>query len=335
MGQSAHWWRFRFQPESIQSCHSGIASARLEFQAVHLFCGTGEGLYRSYVVNDAPLTFTAAQTGSEPWEPKNYDGKFDGPMRLRTGLAKSKNLYPCVCCRRSAAICPRLHCPLRIRSQTASTLPNHGAGCRQRYPLQMLGAYSVFANAATALRLFRRALSKITRAMCCCAISRSLQANPPSGSSTHATHHHVRSHARCGACGYRDTGFAPQTRRSCGKNRTTNELSTPGSVVFSLIWWRGVVGFDQPKTLGRNETAATSRYRSGSIIWGRTERRAEESSSATRNRDDADRSPKQACVPLLKAVSASTFTRSFRADHAGETAPGAEKLPDDARNQLF
>ena len=26
------------------------------------------------------------------WEPKNYDGKFEGPMRLRQGLAKSKNL---------------------------------------------------------------------------------------------------------------------------------------------------------------------------------------------------------------------------------------------------
>jgi penicillin-binding protein 1A len=31
-------------------------------------------------------------TGSQPWEPKNYDGKFDGPMPLRTALAKSKNM---------------------------------------------------------------------------------------------------------------------------------------------------------------------------------------------------------------------------------------------------
>ena len=34
----------------------------------------------------------ADQAGGEDWEPKNYDGKFDGPMRLRTALAKSKNL---------------------------------------------------------------------------------------------------------------------------------------------------------------------------------------------------------------------------------------------------
>ena len=44
------------------------------------------------VINDAPLFFDAGATGSQPWEPKNYDGKFDGPMPLRTALAKSKNM---------------------------------------------------------------------------------------------------------------------------------------------------------------------------------------------------------------------------------------------------
>ncbi len=43
-------------------------------------------------VNDAPLFFDATQTGSQPWEPKNYDGVFSGPMSLRTALAKSKNM---------------------------------------------------------------------------------------------------------------------------------------------------------------------------------------------------------------------------------------------------
>jgi len=44
------------------------------------------------VVNDAPLFFDAGATGSQAWEPKNYDGKFEGPMTLRTALAKSKNM---------------------------------------------------------------------------------------------------------------------------------------------------------------------------------------------------------------------------------------------------
>ncbi len=51
-----------------------------------------KGFTPATVVNDAPLFFDAGVTGGQPWEPKNYDGKFDGPMNLRRGLAKSKNM---------------------------------------------------------------------------------------------------------------------------------------------------------------------------------------------------------------------------------------------------
>ena len=40
----------------------------------------------------APLLIDAAETGSVPWEPKNFDSGFDGPIRMRTALTKSKNL---------------------------------------------------------------------------------------------------------------------------------------------------------------------------------------------------------------------------------------------------
>jgi len=51
-----------------------------------------KGFTPSTVVNDAPLFFDAGVTGGQPWEPKNYDGTFEGPMSLRRGLAKSKNM---------------------------------------------------------------------------------------------------------------------------------------------------------------------------------------------------------------------------------------------------
>ena len=38
-----------------------------------------KGFTPATVVNDAPLFFDAGVTGSQPWEPKNYDGTFDGP----------------------------------------------------------------------------------------------------------------------------------------------------------------------------------------------------------------------------------------------------------------
>jgi penicillin-binding protein 1A len=51
-----------------------------------------KGLTPTTVVNDAPLFFSAAETGGKPWEPKNYDGEFEGPMSIRRALARSKNM---------------------------------------------------------------------------------------------------------------------------------------------------------------------------------------------------------------------------------------------------
>ena len=50
------------------------------------------GVTPATIVNDGPLFFDAGVTGGQPWEPKNYDGKFEGPMTMRRGLAKSKNM---------------------------------------------------------------------------------------------------------------------------------------------------------------------------------------------------------------------------------------------------
>jgi len=51
-----------------------------------------KGFTAATVVPDEPVVLEAEQTGSQRWEPKNYDGKFEGPMRMRTALAKSKNM---------------------------------------------------------------------------------------------------------------------------------------------------------------------------------------------------------------------------------------------------
>ncbi|WP_374640116.1 penicillin-binding protein 1A [Hydrogenophaga sp.] len=51
-----------------------------------------KGLSPMTVVNDAPLFFSAVETGGKPWEPKNYDGQFEGPMSVRRALARSKNM---------------------------------------------------------------------------------------------------------------------------------------------------------------------------------------------------------------------------------------------------
>ncbi len=51
-----------------------------------------KGFTPATVIADEPIVVEAEVTGSQRWEPKNYDGKFEGPLRLRTALAKSKNM---------------------------------------------------------------------------------------------------------------------------------------------------------------------------------------------------------------------------------------------------
>ena len=106
-----------------------------------------KGFTPATIINDAPLTFTAAQTGSEPWEPKNYDGKFEGPMRLRTALVKSKNL---VSVRILQAITPQYAQDYITRFGFDAKLhPPYltmALGAGNVTPMQMVAAYSVFAN---------------------------------------------------------------------------------------------------------------------------------------------------------------------------------------------
>ncbi|RPH68070.1 MAG: penicillin-binding protein, partial [Burkholderiales bacterium] len=51
-----------------------------------------KGFMTSTVINDAPVLIDPARTAGQLWDPKNYDGKFEGPMAMRTALAKSKNM---------------------------------------------------------------------------------------------------------------------------------------------------------------------------------------------------------------------------------------------------
>lgn len=99
------------------------------------------------VVNDAPLFFDATETGSQPWEPKNYDGKFEGPMPLKTALAKSKNM---VSIRVLRAIGPPFAQEWITRfgfeAEKHPAYLTMALGAGSVTPMQMASAYSVFAN---------------------------------------------------------------------------------------------------------------------------------------------------------------------------------------------
>jgi penicillin-binding protein 1A len=106
-----------------------------------------KGFTPATVVNDAPLFFDASVTGGQPWEPKNYDGTFDGPMTLRKGLAKSKNMIS-------------IRVLQAVGAQNAQQWIGHfgfeadkhppyltmALGAGSVTPMQMATGYSVFAN---------------------------------------------------------------------------------------------------------------------------------------------------------------------------------------------
>jgi penicillin-binding protein 1A len=106
-----------------------------------------KGFTSRTVVNDAPLFFDAGQTGSQPWEPKNYDGTFSGPMNLRTALAKSKNM---VSIRVLQSTGPEF--AQQWVGRFGFDMERHppyltmALGAGSVTPLQMASAYSVFAN---------------------------------------------------------------------------------------------------------------------------------------------------------------------------------------------
>ncbi len=106
-----------------------------------------KGFTPATVINDAPLVFDAEQTGSEPWEPKNYDGKFDGPMRMRQALVKSKNM---VSIRILQSITPQYAKDYALKfgfdAGKIHAYLTMALGAGSVTPLQMLAGYSAFAN---------------------------------------------------------------------------------------------------------------------------------------------------------------------------------------------
>jgi len=106
-----------------------------------------KGFTPATIVNDAPLFFDSGVTGGQPWEPKNYDGTFDGPMPLRRGLAKSKNM---ISIRVLQAVGPQNAQDWITRfGFEADKHPPYltmALGAGSVTPMQMATAYSVFAN---------------------------------------------------------------------------------------------------------------------------------------------------------------------------------------------
>jgi len=220
-----------------------------------------KGYAPSSVVEDEPITISAEETGSQAWEPKNYDGKYDGPMTLRTALARSKNM---VSIRLLKSIGTRYAQDYVGRfGFEADKHPPYltmALGAGSVTPWHMLSAYSVFANGGYKIEPYvvkqivdgnGKVLAKVDPPL---AGDEQLRVIDPRNAYLidSMMHDVVRRGTATRALALKRADLA-------GKTGTTNEYVDAWFCgyqpsVVGVAW----IGFDQPRKLGTGETGGAA-----------------------------------------------------------------------------
>ena len=98
----------------------------------------------AYILDDAPIEIP--QVAGDTWQPNNYDLRFEGPMVMRRALYQSRNM-------------PAIRLGMELGEQSVVDMarkfgittpipeyPSIHIGSADVYPIQMVAAYSTFAN---------------------------------------------------------------------------------------------------------------------------------------------------------------------------------------------
>ncbi|OZI69735.1 penicillin-binding protein 1A [Bordetella genomosp. 2] len=216
------------------------------------------GLTPATQISDQPFVLTAAQTGSKAWHPKNYGNTYEPMLTMRQGLYKSKNM---VSIRILQAIGPQYAQDYLTRfgfdkARQPAVLPL-ALGAGSVTPLQLAGAYAVFANGGYRIApyLIERVTDSSGKVL--------MQSKPIVAGDTSARAIDPRTAWVMDDMlrGVATSGTAARARAAlkradiAGKTGTTNESVdawfsgyTPSLV--ATAW----MGFDQPKSLGSRET---------------------------------------------------------------------------------
>ena len=216
-----------------------------------------KGFTPATVIADEPVVLEAEQTGSQRWEPKNYDGKFEGPMRMRTALAKSKNM---VSIRILDAIGPKYAQEYIARfgfdPEKHPPYLTMALGAGSVTTWQMARAYSVFANGGYLIQPYfiHKIVDDRGNPV---ALANPRRAGDEDLRVIDERNAFIMDSMMQDVTRYGTAARVARLGRNdlAGKTGTTNE--------FVDAWFAGYqpslvgiawVGFDQPKTLGRNQT---------------------------------------------------------------------------------
>ncbi|WP_353152195.1 penicillin-binding protein 1A [Herminiimonas fonticola] len=216
-----------------------------------------KGLSPSTIINDAPISFDAGQTGGQPWEPKNYDSKYDGPMTMRKGLMKSKNMISIRILHKIGAKYGQEYIT-RFGFDADKNPPylTLALGAGAVTPLQMAGAFAVFANGGYKVNPYL--ISKITDAS-----GKPLSEVKPDKAGDEANRVIDARNAFLMDSMLKDVvkggtavkAMALKRTDLAGKTGTTNDsfdawFAGYHPELVGIAW----IGFDQPKNLGNRET---------------------------------------------------------------------------------
>ena len=221
-----------------------------------------KGFTPASIINDEPISIPASVTGSQAWEPKNYDGKFEGPMRMRTGLAKSKNMISIRLLQSSG-----VHFVQDYATRFGFDAEKHppyltmALGAGSVTPWQMVSAYAVFANGGYRTQPFivrdiqDEKGNILAQAQPIVAGDDSLRVIDPRNAFLMDSM--LRDVTIYGTAGRASAQL--KRRDLAGKTGTTNEhvdawFCGYQRTVVGCSW----IGFDQPKNLGNGETGGSA-----------------------------------------------------------------------------
>ena len=219
-----------------------------------------KGYSPATLILDAPLDMPGEDAG-KTWSPQNDDGVFDGPITMRRALAQSKNVASVRLLR--AVTVPTMHNYLAKFGFDAARHPDNltmALGTGAVTPLQMAGAYAVFANGGFQVKPYL--ISKIEDARGVVLTETRTPAAQQEGNrvldqrNAFVTDTMLRDVTRYGTGA--DATKKLDRRDIAGKTGTTSDamdgwFAGYGANVVAVAW----MGYDEPKSLGGREFGAT------------------------------------------------------------------------------
>ncbi len=220
-----------------------------------------KGFSPQTIINDAPIVLDPSETGFKKWNPKNFSGKFSGPVMMKDALRKSLNL---VSIRILQAITPRYAVDFIQRfGFEPDKHPPHlslALGAGSVTPWEMVKGFSVFANVGKRTEPYL--ISKVTDPNGKILMQSTVEAERLAGTEVLDPRNAYIMHKMLN--GVATSGTAARTtatlkRRDIGgKTGTSNDSYDVWFVGYAgeqlaAVW----MGYDQPRTLGRRAQGAS------------------------------------------------------------------------------